>query len=136
MDQQYKLMIKLTLDKADQALASAKLNFENNFLTETQNRSYYAVFYVVLALGYLDNFVTGKHHKLMGWFNKKYVYENKIFDKSFSKTYSRLIANREKFDYNVDEFPDKEQTIKDMEDAKFFVSKVKNYILHKIQENE
>jgi len=133
MQQQYKLMIKLSIEKAEKALISSELNLNNNLLTEVQNRAYYAVFYIVLALAYLDSYVTGKHHKLMGWFNKKYIYENKTFDKSFGKIYGKLISNREKFDYDVEEYPEKDQAIKDLEDAKFFVSEVKKYILEKLE---
>lgn len=133
MLQHKEILIKYSIEKAEDALKSGELNMQNNLLTEAQNRAYYSVFYVVLALAYMDDFTTAKHHKLMGWFNKKYIHENKIFDKSFSKIYSRLIVNREIFDYNVLKFPEKEKTIKDLEDAKFFVNEIKKYILSKIE---
>jgi len=133
MQQHNDLLAKLSLEKAEIALKSAELNLENNLLTEVQNRAYYSAFYIVLALAYLDGFSTGKHHKLMGWFNKKYIYQDKIFDKSLGKIYGRLLSNRVKFDYDVEKFPEKEKTIKDLEDAKFFVNEIKKYILSKIE---
>jgi hypothetical protein len=63
-------MIKYSLEKAEQAIASAKINIKSEFLSDAPNRIYYAAFYSVLALGYLDDFVTSKHSQLMGWFNK------------------------------------------------------------------
>ncbi len=87
------------------------------------------MFYVVLALAYSEEFSTGKHHQLMGWFNKKYVYENKIFEPELSKIYQKLLACRESFDYNVSEIPNYEIVTKNLEKAKYFVDKVKVYIL-------
>ena len=86
---------------------------------------------IVLALAYLDGFVTGKHHQLMGWFNKEYIYKNKIFDTKLKTIYQTLLANREKFDYDVSKNPEKDRVEKDFEDAKFFVETVKQYIFKK-----
>jgi uncharacterized protein (UPF0332 family) len=123
------VLVKNSLHKSEQALKSSELNLANNLLTEAQNRAYYAVFYVVLALGYFDDFATSKHHQLMGWFNKKYIYEQKTFDPSIIRIYNRLIRNRETFDYDVSQNPTKENTVKDIEDAKLFIDIVKTYIL-------
>lgn len=133
MPQHKETLIKLSIEKAEEALRSAESNIHNNHFLAAQNRAYYSVFYIVLALSYLDEFVTGKHSRLMGWFNKKYVYEDKVFDKSFSKIYSKLIANREKFDYDVTKFPEKEKTIQDLEEAKYFVNTVKSYIYKELE---
>jgi len=123
-----------SLEKAEQALQNAKMNIENNFLTGAHNRAYYAVFYVVLALGYLDEFITSKHHQLMGWFNKKYIYELKEFEPILSKIYGTLIRHRETFDYDVSQNPTKEDVLKDIEDAKLFIDTVKPCILKKLEE--
>lgn len=126
------ILIKNSIEKADIALNDAESSIQSNKLLVAQNRAYYSVFYTVLALAYLDDFITGKHHQLMGWFNKKYIHEKSVFDKKFSKIYQRLLVNRQKFDYDVSKFPEKEQTIKDLEDAIFFVNEVKKYILSNI----
>ena len=133
MEQHKEILIKNSVEKADIALNNAESNIQGDKLLDAQNRAYYSVFYIILALAYMDDFVTGKHYQLMGWFNKKYIHEESIFDKEFSKIYQRLLINRQKFDYDVSEFPEKEQTIKDLEDAKFFVSEIKKYILDNMQ---
>ncbi|MFA7657864.1 MAG: HEPN domain-containing protein [Candidatus Gastranaerophilaceae bacterium] len=129
MKQHKELLVKNSMKKADEALTDAQSNLS---LTLKQNRNYYAVFYIVLALAYLDDFQTGKHHQLMGWFNREYIYKNKIFGDKLKTIYQTLIANREKFDYSVMETPKEETVKKGFEDAKFFVQTVKEYILKRL----
>lgn len=102
-------------------------------LRTSQNRNYYAIFYITLALAYLEGFQTGKHHQLMGWFNKEYIYKNKIFDKKLNEIYRILISNREKFDYDVSEDPQKSEVEKDYKKAELFVETVKEYILTRLK---
>jgi uncharacterized protein (UPF0332 family) len=58
-------LAKYSVEKSDQAFETGIKLLEID-LQAAQNRIYYAVFYLVLALGYLDGFKTGKHHQLMG----------------------------------------------------------------------
>lgn len=125
------LLVQNSIRKADEALYEAEKNMDIS-LSLVQNRNYYAVFYIVLALAYLEGFATGKHHQLMGWFNREYIYKNKIFDTELKDIYQSLFADRQKFDYIVTESPTQEQIEKSFKDAKFFVKIVKDYILKKI----
>ncbi|MFA6988924.1 MAG: HEPN domain-containing protein [Candidatus Gastranaerophilaceae bacterium] len=120
-----------SLAKAEQALKDGHINLETS-LSLAQNRAYYAVFYTVLALGYLDDFITSKHHQLMGWFNKKYIYEDKVFSHSIVKIYTTLMRKRETFDYDVTQNPIKEDVIKDLQDAETFITTLKPYIIERI----
>lgn len=105
-------------------------------LTGSQNRAYYAVFYIVTALAYLDGFIPliKSHHKLMGYFNKNYVYQNKTFNSSLTKIYKELILNREKSDYDFLFKITKEQVLISIEEAKKFIEVVKPYILKRLSE--
>lgn len=127
------LLAKYSIEKSEKALNTGIKNLEID-LQISQNRAYYAVFYVVLALGYLDGFKTGKHHQLMGWFNKKYIYKEKIFTPELSKIYSRLIIDRDNFDYTVSAEPQKEDVLRNLENAKIFIEKVKPYVLNRIEQ--
>jgi uncharacterized protein (UPF0332 family) len=131
MMQHKDLLIKNSIEKADRALSDAEQNLDIS-LYVTQNRNYYAVFYIVLALAYLNDFTTGKHYQLMGWFNKEYIHKNKIFDAELNEIYKSLIFNREKSDYSVLTTLEKTKVEKGLNDAKFFVKTVKDYILKKI----
>lgn len=129
------VLIRNSIEKSDNALLAAEKSFDFS-LSAVQNRIYYAVFYIVLALAYLDDFATGKHHQLMGWFNREYIYKNNIFDTKLKTIYRNLLANREKFDYDVSENPEKNQVEKDFGEAKFFVETVKKYILKRLETEE
>lgn len=133
MKQHKDILAKNCLEKSDEALKTGYNNIEIS-LTSAQNRAYYAVFYTVLALGYVDEFITSNHHQLMGWFNKKYIHTEKIFDSSLSKIYSKLIKNRELFDYDVMEQPVKEEVLISLDSARIFIETIKPYILKRITE--
>lgn len=135
LQQHKKTLIENVLIKSKEALQDAEEVVKIR-PSLAQNRAYYSIFYMVLALGYLDEFTTGSHHKLLGWFNKNYIYENKIFDSQLSKIYNNLLLNRETADYDYIKKSDKEAALKDIEAAKSFVNIVEPYILERFKEIE
>ncbi|HSA06867.1 MAG TPA: HEPN domain-containing protein [Candidatus Gastranaerophilales bacterium] len=135
MENHNKTLAQVAIEKSDKAIRDADVNIDVS-LPVAQNRAYYAVFYIVLALSYLDNFITKSHHKLMGQFNKKYVYQNRIFDKSLVQIYNTLIINRESSDYNLTYKQNKEEVLWGIESAKKFINTVKPYVIKRINELE
>jgi len=126
-----KIFIDNFLDKSKEALIDTEVNIDNNRLNNAQNRIYYAIFYAVMALGYLENFITSKHSQLMGWFNKKFIYDNPIFDKEMYQIYKVSYTNRQESDYSIFVKPVKENVIKSYEDAKKFIKEITSYIKEK-----
>jgi uncharacterized protein (UPF0332 family) len=126
------LLAKYSLEKSDKALKTAEETSEIDYQTSL-NRAYYSIFYLVLALGYVDGFKTGKHSQLMGWFNKKYIYQEKIFEPKYSEIYSQLMINRDKFDYDVSSEPNYNNAIEGIDKAKIFIDNVKPYVLNRIE---
>lgn len=129
------MLAKYTIEKSDKALETGYKVLDIDMQT-AQNRAYYAIFYIVLALGYIDGFKTGKHHQLMGWFNKKYIYQEKLFMPELSKIYSRVMLDRDNFDYIVTTKLNREEVLNNLEDAKKFIEKVKPYVLNRINQEE
>ena len=128
MKQHKDILIKNAFEKAVEALVSAKLNIENDLYTAAQNRIYYAIFYSILALGYNEDYITSKHSQLLGWFNKKFIHENKTFDENMFRIYKEAYENRTKSDYQFNWKPNKEDLLKDLKDSEIFVATVKNFI--------
>jgi len=135
MQQRKKILATIAVEKSDETLKSSYENLETN-LNTAQNRAYYAIFYLVSALAYLDDFVSKSHHYIQGQFNKRYVHEQKLFDSSLTKIYKTLIFNRETSDYDFTSKPTRDGVIKDIEDAKIFIEAVKPYILQRLNEIE
>ena len=128
MEHNIQILIDNLILKSKGALNSAEFNFINEHYETCQNRLYYAIFYIVSALAYKDNFITSKHAQLMGWFNKKYIYDNKIFDSKMFAIYKEAFINRQKFDYDFTYIPDKDEIFAMIEDTKLFVNTIKKYL--------
>jgi uncharacterized protein (UPF0332 family) len=128
MEYNLKGIIENLIQKSEEALISAEFNFQNEHYETCQNRLYYAIFYIVSTLAYKDNFITSKHAQLMGWFNKKYIYENKIFETRMFAIYKEAFTNRQKSDYDFTYKPEKDEIIALIEDAKFFTNRVISYL--------
>jgi uncharacterized protein (UPF0332 family) len=134
MVEEKKLFITSFLNKSKEALEDARINLENVRLANALNRIYYAIFYSVVALGYLENFITSKHKQLMGWFNRKFIHEEKIFDQSLYDTYKEAFENRQESDYTIYSVLDTEEIRINYENAVVFVKKISEYILANIKD--
>lgn len=122
-------LIKLCLEKADLAIKAAKDNLNLKNLETAYNRTYYAIFYATLALAYKEGFATSKHKQLMGWFNKKFIYEEKIFDENMLNIYKDAFLKRQKGDYELIFMVDEKDLEKLLDKSIFFVEEIKKYLL-------
>jgi len=96
-----KIFVSINIEKSAEALKFAEIAINMSSVMTALNRIYYAVFYTVSALAEQHGFKTTKHSTMMGWFNKKFVYEEKVFDKTLSKIYGDVFMYRQKGDYDT-----------------------------------
>jgi uncharacterized protein (UPF0332 family) len=136
LEDEKRIFIKNYLEKAQTALDDAELNIEHNRLFTASNRIYYSIFYSVISLSYLENFITSKHSQLMGWFNKKFIYEEKIFDETLMRIYKEAYENRMESDYEISTTLTVEDISANFEKAKSFVKTLSDYISQKISEDK
>jgi uncharacterized protein (UPF0332 family) len=122
------ILIERWLEKSDEAIQAAELTLKESLLAVALNRIYYAIFYVVMALAEKYDFKTSKHAKLMGWFNKKFVYEDKLFRSEMFDIYKGAFSYRQESDYDAMYTPNIEKTTELLADAKKFVEEVKKVI--------
>lgn len=127
MKQHKDILIKNILEKSNTALEDAKLALDNDRLDNAYNRIYYAIFYIVCALGYKKDFVTSKHSKLLGWFNKNFIKEN-VFNIEYGVTYKKAYENRMRSDYEFTYKPDKVTATDLFDKAENFIEIIRNYI--------
>jgi uncharacterized protein (UPF0332 family) len=76
------------IEKAHKDLTAAKLLLEQNLLSQSLNRSYYAIFHITRALLALDEFESRKHSGIIAYFNRTYI-ANGTIDKIYSKILKR-----------------------------------------------
>ena len=82
------------------------------------------MFYALTALAINNVFQTGKHSRLIGWFNQKYVKTGKV-DSKYSKVISRAFDKRMLGDYaDMPEFT-KQEVENMISDGKEFIEMIK-----------
>jgi uncharacterized protein (UPF0332 family) len=136
ISEEYKeILIKNCHSKSIQSFNDAMLGIENNRISMALNRIYYSIFYSVMALAYKDNFISSKHKQLMGWFNKKYIYDEKVFAPGLIDIYKTAYKDRQESDYELVDI--KNINIDDIQtalaNAKYFIDTIFSYIEKEIK---
>lgn len=90
--------VQFNLDKAEERLRAAKTLLDGNFIVDSINRSYYAIFYSARALVAKDGLDFAKHSAVISYFRKNYV-KTGIFDKKFSEYIGDAFVLRNDGDY-------------------------------------
>jgi uncharacterized protein (UPF0332 family) len=93
-------LIRYRNEQAEEALAAARLLLRENSLRASINRSYYAMFYGVLALLVARKEETSKHGGAIALFDRLYVHTN-VFPTDFSKWLRRAFDLRTRCDYGT-----------------------------------
>ena len=127
MDNTIITLSKYRLEKSKKDLEVAIANFDNNFYSQSLNRSYYSIFHAVRALLAFDKFDTKKHTGIISFFQLNYVKTNK-----FDPLYSKILINAEKVrvesDYNDFYIASREETLNQIENAKLFHNEVEKFL--------
>ncbi len=95
------ILMAYRLQQAEETLHDAATMLTGNFSSRSiVNRSYYAVFYAVLALFLSEGISirTAKHSGIISVFDKEFILSGKI-DRRFSKILHRLFDARQEGDY-------------------------------------
>ena len=133
MDEHKLILINLQIEKSEDAVSTAELLFSNKKFRGALNRIYYAVFYIVTALAIKHSFPTSKHTSLIGWFNKKFIHTDKVFDSKYAGFFKNLFDLRQENDYSFEsELPSTDEIDKYLFDAKEFIKVVRNEIVKDI----
>ena len=128
-----KEMIDLSLyrlSKAKADLKDAKKTLELEMFDTAANRSYYAIFHAARAVLALDGQDYKKHSGVISNFQKDYI-KTGIFDKAMSNIIKSAFDMRTDSDYEDFYVVPKEDVIKQVEEAEYFVYKVEEYLVTK-----
>lgn len=78
MDKRVSDLSRYRMEKAREDLLSAKLLFDNSWINQSINRSYYAIFHAVRSLLAYNIFDSKKHSGIIAFFNQNYIKTGKI----------------------------------------------------------
>lgn len=123
-------LFQYRIGQAEETLSDAEKMLQENLSARSiVNRSYYSMFYGILAL-YIDqgiNIKTSKHSGIISIFDKEFVHTGKI-DKDYSKILHRNFHLRQEGDYKELTKISRDDATRSVEDAKKFLNAVKDFI--------
>lgn len=120
-------LIKYRLERAEEDLKAAEVNYGSRLYKAAINRSYYAIFHSIRAVNILDGFDASKHSSVIAHFNQYYVHTGE-FDKEIYKIIDSAYRIREKCDYSDFFIASKGDAEQQIEKARIFIEMVKNYL--------
>ena len=91
-------LVRYRLEQADEALHAAQILLEQSSLHATVNRSYYPLFYAVMALLALRQQETSKHAGVLSLFDRDFVSPG-IFPRDLSRWLHHAFRQRLVADY-------------------------------------
>lgn len=118
------------LERAREDLQAAELNHKSGLFKASINRSYYAIFHGIRAVNILDGFDASKHSSVIAHFNQYYVHTGE-FDRDIYKIVDKAYRIREKCDYSDFFLVSKEDSFRQLSQAKQFLDTVEEYMKRK-----
>ena len=118
------------LEKAKTDLNDAKKTLELEMFDTAANRSYYAIFHSARAILALDGQDYKKHSGVISNFQKNYIKTGKL-NKEMSNIIKSAFDMRIDSDYEDFYVVPKEDVIRQVEEADYFVCKIEEYLINK-----
>ena len=128
MNSKIKALVSYRLEQADESLDAARILLEQNLTRTSVNRSYYAMFYAVLALLATRKQETSKHSGAISLFDKEFV-KTGMFKIEFSRWLHDAFDLRQRSDYTAQVRVSKEEARQLLAQAKAFVAGVKSKLM-------
>lgn len=114
-------------ETGQEALADARLMYENGRYKNALNRAYYAIFHAIRAVNALTGFDSSKHSGVIAYFNQNYV-KTEVFPRELSKLIRLASENREKADYLDFFIASREEAEKQIQRAEQFLEHIEKYL--------
>ena len=125
----FTVLINYRIEQAQTTLSDAKYLIDGKRSAQSiVNRSYYAMFYSVLALLQKISKVPSKHSGAISLFDTEFV-KKEIFPKELSKNLHKALKLRQTFDYKIIESIPFNHAEDIWQNAKQFVETVKTYLI-------
>jgi uncharacterized protein (UPF0332 family) len=122
------ILIGYRLEQADESLESAQLLLENQKYRPSVSRSYYAMFYCVLALLVKEGIAVSKHTGVISAFNREFI-KRGLLDRELSAWIQEAFDLRQRADYREFFTVSPERARDVLNRARTFVEEVKAVVL-------
>ena len=127
MDEEKQQVIRQRMEEARETLVEAKTLLDRDLRRGTINRSYYAMFYAVLALAASKGLAISKHTHAIAFFDKEFVRKG-IFPKELSRALHYGFEERQSKDYGENREIERADAETALSDAKNFIDVVENFV--------
>jgi len=127
MDETRSEAVRRRMEQARETLTEARALLENDLWRGVINRSYYAMFYAVLALATSKGVVISKHTHAVSFFDKEYVRKG-IFPKELSRALHYGFDEQQNSDYGEVWEIEHGEAESAVTEAQHFVEAVENYL--------
>lgn len=127
MNNELKELARYRLERAKEDLDNAVVNYKDNYLKGSLNRSYYAIFHSIRAINALSGFDSKKHSGVIAYFNQYYIKTQKL-DIELSSIVQQAFKIRNKSDYDDFYIVSRIEVEEQLQNAKFFVTVVERYL--------
>ena len=127
MNEEINQAIQLRLEQARETLEESDALREHELWRGVINRSYYAMFYAVLALGVYKQIILSKHSQAIAFFDKEFV-KTGIFPRALSRSLHLGFDQRQVNDYGDIWAVNQEEAETIFSEARLFVESVDAYL--------
>jgi len=128
LKEKLELVVKYRLKQAEESLMDAEILCKSGgSFRSIINRSYYAMFYGVLALIARKGIGRSKHSGVISIFDREYVKAN-VFPKEMSQLFHQAFNLRQEGDYGELDLITKKEALEIMNGAKNFLETIKVHL--------
>lgn len=127
MDNAKDQAVRARMNQAHETLKEAEVLFEQDLWRGVINRSYYAMFYAVLALAASRGVAISKHTHAIGFLDKEFIKKG-IFPKELSRALHIGFDERQTSDYGEIWDIDHTEAEQTLSDARSFVKTIDDYL--------
>jgi len=127
MTQNIQALVAYRMEQADESLAAAQILLDKEMIRPSVNRSYYAMFYAVLALLAVKKMETSKHSGAISLFDREFVKQG-VFKKDLSRWLHDAFDLRQLSDYEAQSSITSDDAQRALDHAEEFMKEVKDII--------
>jgi uncharacterized protein (UPF0332 family) len=125
--EQLTTLLQYRIQQAYETLHEADILFAQSALRGTVNRSYYAMFYALLALLSTRQLGSSKHSGALSLFDREFV-KTGVFSRELSRVLRKAFEYRQTYDYGETVIIDSTIAQNTLNDAKMFITAIETYL--------